>query len=330
MAMRSLVLATLGLAFVACPRLAYATSHYRFLYVREAGAERCPDEMALRMAVVARLGYDPFSPNASGALFASIRELSGRLSGSVELVDENGISRGRRQLQAQSGCDEMARALALSISIAIDPDATEPRTEGSAAPPPAASSAAPPLLQAPADQTARDQRRDDLPKRRISSHDSVALSAITLVGIAPAAAVGGALWYEHARGPFAFVAGARFAFAPNGDVRAGADLKATLVASDLGLCWQRSVLEACGVGLAGVSWVTGGRIRSPRTAAGAFVALGARLVLAAPLSRSASAFAAGEAWGVATPVHAEMDGVRVWDSPAWAAGLLLGARLRFP
>jgi len=125
------------------------------------------------------------------------------------------------------------------------------------------------------------------------------------------------------------VAGARFAFAPSGDVRAGADLKVTLVSSDLGLCWQRSVLEACGVGLAGASWVTGGRIRSPRTAAGAFVALGARLAVAAPLSSSASLFAAGEAWGVATPVRAEVDGVRVWNAPVLTAGLLLGARWRF-
>jgi hypothetical protein len=328
--MRSLALASLGLAVFAYPRLAHATSHYRFLYVREAGAERCPEEMSLRMAVVARLGYDPFSPNASGALFASIRLLDGKLSGSVELVDENGISRGRRQLQALYGCDEMARALALSISIAIDPESTEPRRERSANPPPARSAAPRPLPPLPAEETAPAQRRADLPTRRISSPDSVALSAITLIGMAPSAAVGGALWYEHARGPFAFVGGARFAIAPSGDVRAGADLKATLVASDLGLCWRRSLLEACGVGLAGASWVTGGQVRSPRTSAGPFLAFGARLALAAPLSNSAGVFAAGEAWGVATPVHAEVDGVRVWDAPTWAAGLLLGARLRFP
>jgi hypothetical protein len=145
-------------------------------------------------------------------------------------------------------------------------------------------SAAPePVPPLPAEERAPAQRREDLPKRRISSPDSVALSAITLIGIAPAPAVGGALWYEHARGPFAFVGGARFAIAPRGDVRAGADLRATLVTSDLGLCWRRSVLAACGVGLAGASWVTGGQVRSPRTSAGPFVAFGARLDLVAPL-----------------------------------------------
>ena len=91
--MRSLYLAICALAILVSPRLAHATSYYRFLYVREAGAEACPDEMELRMSVVARLGYDPFSPQASGALFARIGRLDGELSGSVELVDEHGMSR---------------------------------------------------------------------------------------------------------------------------------------------------------------------------------------------------------------------------------------------
>jgi len=329
--MRSLRLAIFGLAVFASPRLAHAASHYRLLYVRDAGTASCPDEMELRLAVVARLGYDPFSPNASGALYARIGQQDGELTGSVELVDENGMSRGKRELQAPTGdCVQIGHALALSISIAIDPEqaAEHQRESATNLARPAPRQAPLPLSQD--EEKAHDRQRDKPPPSRVSQRDSLALSAITLVGVAPAAAFGGALWYEHSLGSLALVAGARFASAPSGDVRAGAALQLKLAAGDLGLCWLASPLEACAIGMAGASWVTGGQVRSPRTSVGPFVAFGARLALVAPLSKSVGLFAAGEGLGVTTRVRAEVDGARVWDALPLAAGLVLGARLRFP
>jgi hypothetical protein len=56
--------------------------HARLVYVRETGAEKCPGEVDLRLRVVARLGYDPFSPQASQVVLARIEARAGELHGS--------------------------------------------------------------------------------------------------------------------------------------------------------------------------------------------------------------------------------------------------------
>jgi len=118
-----------GLAFgflvcgVALPSLAGEATQARLVYVRGAGASVCPQQVQLRMAVAARLGYDPFRATAMRTVIAQIEEKSGELVGHVELVDEQNVSQGARQLTAPAErCSELVRAMALSISIAIDPE----------------------------------------------------------------------------------------------------------------------------------------------------------------------------------------------------------------
>ena len=60
----------------------------RLVYVLGAGASACPPQMQLRMAVTARLGYDPFSATAPRTVIAAIEEKSGQLEGKVELIDD--------------------------------------------------------------------------------------------------------------------------------------------------------------------------------------------------------------------------------------------------
>jgi hypothetical protein len=109
---------------------ARATPQLRLVYIREQGTESCPEEMNLRMSVASRLGYDPFSPTASGAIVARLSRREEALSGSVEIIDEQGISRGRRELESRDDrCDELSRAMALSISIAVDPEYSEREEE---------------------------------------------------------------------------------------------------------------------------------------------------------------------------------------------------------
>lgn len=109
---------------LACAPGAHAESSptARLVYVRGAGAEQCPDEEALKQAVSARLGYDPFRPFVSNTLFAEVHREGGRFTGSVKMVDERGLERGSRHLEeSSSDCEEIMTALALSMSIAIDP-----------------------------------------------------------------------------------------------------------------------------------------------------------------------------------------------------------------
>jgi len=95
----------------------------RLVYVCGAGARGCPPQMQLRMAVAARLGYDPFSATAPRTVIAQIQENLGELEGRVELSNDENVSQGARKLSAPlDRCSELVRAMALSISIAIDPE----------------------------------------------------------------------------------------------------------------------------------------------------------------------------------------------------------------
>src|SRR5262245_31710464 len=96
--------------------------HARLVYVRGAGAERCPDEAALRQAVSRRLGYDPFIDDAPRTLFARLSATRRALLGALELRDEGGVLLGAHQLTFPSPeCQELSAALELAIALAIDP-----------------------------------------------------------------------------------------------------------------------------------------------------------------------------------------------------------------
>lgn len=80
--------------------------------------------MQLRTAVIARLGYDPFSATASMAIIAEIARIGDTLLGKIVLLNDESSSQGVRELNApHDRCSDLVRAMALSISIAIDPEA---------------------------------------------------------------------------------------------------------------------------------------------------------------------------------------------------------------
>jgi hypothetical protein len=109
-------------------------------------ASSCPDEASLRQATKQRIGYDPFFPWAKTTVVVEVAGEDQAFVAHVRLTDENGLSRGARELRSESkGCAGLIDAAALAISIALD--MTVPPTEP-AAPTPA--SASPPEVAAPA------------------------------------------------------------------------------------------------------------------------------------------------------------------------------------
>ena len=130
----AIVLVALGLGW-ARPASAFPSS--QLVYARGKGAEQCPDEAALRTAVVQRLGYEPFFPWADVTIVARIAPVRGGFVGTVELIDKAGLVKGSRELAANAlQCEQLIASMALAISIAIDPDSLD----RGGAPPPAAAS----------------------------------------------------------------------------------------------------------------------------------------------------------------------------------------------
>lgn len=101
-------------------------SRATLIYVREGGAEACPDEAAVRRAVELRLGYDPFSPEATRTVTATVRG-TGRgsaraLMARIVLSNAAGERSGRREITSpRLDCQDLAPAMELAVALAIDP-----------------------------------------------------------------------------------------------------------------------------------------------------------------------------------------------------------------
>jgi hypothetical protein len=120
------------------PARAAASPSARLVYVRNPGTETCPDEAAIRAAVSARLGYDPFFRSAPATMTVELTMVGDTYRARIQLVDEDGTVRGVRDL-AQPGprCEPIIDTVALTMSIAIDPLSLT-RAPGPQAPPEAA------------------------------------------------------------------------------------------------------------------------------------------------------------------------------------------------
>ncbi|MBL8684180.1 MAG: hypothetical protein JNK05_33710 [Myxococcales bacterium] len=94
----------------------------RFAWVRDEGAETCPDATVVRRAVSDRVGRDPFSERARTSIDAIVRRNS---QGFVARFFVRGASDeplGTREFtSAAPTCEPIVEALALALAIVIDP-----------------------------------------------------------------------------------------------------------------------------------------------------------------------------------------------------------------
>jgi hypothetical protein len=137
------------------PAQAQAPPSLRWSYSRGRGAERCPDEPAMRRAITAQLGRDPFAGGAASedddSVALEVRRADKQLRARIELRRHDGAVLGARELRGDD-CAELAPAMTLAIAMAIDtltsrpPPAPSPAIES---PPP------PPVPQADDDEIPR-------------------------------------------------------------------------------------------------------------------------------------------------------------------------------
>jgi hypothetical protein len=129
--------------------LAEAHPNARLQFTTAPAAGECPSAEALRAAVVAHLGYDPFTSDAAETIVASVdRAPNGALRGSIERYDAKGKRRGHQDIATSRGdCAQIASAIALGVSVAIDPIGAAPAPPASTPPLPPPE---PPPAQPPA------------------------------------------------------------------------------------------------------------------------------------------------------------------------------------
>src|SRR5262245_23079712 len=97
--LRSLLLCGGSAMLVAlAPLPARAAASARLVYLRGPGAEQCPAEDAVRAAVRARLGYDPFFTWARDTLFLEITGSGHAFRTVIKLVADDNRQRGARDI----------------------------------------------------------------------------------------------------------------------------------------------------------------------------------------------------------------------------------------
>jgi len=324
--------ALLGASALGSP--AAAAPSARLVYVREPEAASCPDEAAVRAAVAARLGYDPFFASARATLVAEVRRDGRTYKVSIKLIDEASVLRGARDLTHEGEpCSEVIDLMALTMSIAIDPlSMTGPRkAEPDPDPPPTTAPPAP--AEPPAPPAPRRGEppptaiRPAVPPAPSQVHLDVLMGPSLSVGVAPSPSFGarlGLLLHLGALAPFVEVR----ADLPASRSAGRGSVGTSLVAGAVGACLAWRWLFGCGLGALGALSATSEGIASPRSVSAPHGALGGRLGAELGLAPQLALRGYVEGLAVLTPHTLTLDGAEVTALPggAFSAGISLAVR----
>jgi hypothetical protein len=311
-------------------------------FTRGLGAEVCPDEAELKRQVSARLGEDPFRAGPTQRFRAEVVVAGDKLVGHVALLDEAGKATGLREFEGENGCAEIVSALALAVSLAINPElvvvAPPPPAEPNATPEvgtPARSSATPERRtesEAPAPSPHPDDGAEHEPLRGRADPFDWAVGALGLaaVGAGPGPTVGAALALRGRRDVWSIAFEGRLDAASTTAAGRG-EISGALTAGQVAGCGHLGFASACGVVVLGnLSLETRG-MNVPGSDSGLYSAAGARLGAEARLARHWLAQSRVDVLATLTPVRAVRNGTeRLWEAEAASAVLGVGLFAEIP
>lgn len=283
----------------------------------------------MREAVKKRLGYDPFFPSSDKTIIARVRRELDVLRGEVELLDEHGVQIGLRELSAPAGeCGELIRAMALTISIAIDPKSAETYEQG------------------PSEERAETPKRHEEPKeapqapatsvagRAVASNApveplrwSLGVGPVTALGIQPSPTLG-VLGFATARYRDWSLGVEGELDLPRTTREQSVELHTSSVAARLVPCWHYGVAFLCQVSALRSLRATS-RTSNASGSALAFAA-GGRMGAELELSGALGALAYGELLGNLAPPRVLSDGRELWRTPLFSGALGFAFVVRFP
>jgi hypothetical protein len=325
------------------PARAQAGASARLVYLLGPGADSCPREQAVREAVRARLGYDPFFPWAHDTLFVEITRGASSFRAEVKVVDEDNRARGTREIAVEGeDCTPLVDAMALTISLTIDPASilgsppAAPSAPADSNPLPATGSTTEPPPVPPAALAPPAAPREALPKAAPAPETKGALTAhaglslLGSVGATPSATAGLALLAGVTWRALSIDAEAAAVLPASGasTLPGGVTVSAWLATGSLVPCAHLGALFGCVV-------VSGGRIAISSSLSNApgenasWFAAGARVGAEWPIWRSLSARGYVEGIGPLTRHTFRADGNPIYNFSPVAGTLGLGVVWRF-
>lgn len=293
----------------------------RLLYAIGAGAEQCPDIGAMREAVAARLGYVPWHEDAPRVVAVALSRDGRGLLARIELRSNAHMTGQRELTSTRPDCRELAGAVELAISLAIDPlSLTRPWGK----PPPQAGDHEP-----TPDQQAGVRAKPSAPRRL-----SVSASAGGLVAFGSAPAVAGGIavqgrlrWRDLSVG-----LEGRFDFPAYMDV-AGGEVSTSLAMGSLLGCWHLWHAAGCAVFGVGGLRGTGHGLGDAQSHTLPYLTGGLRLGGEIPLVSVLALRVYGDLLGALSRVTlrtSDAQASEIWSNPAvsGALGLALVGKIR--
>jgi hypothetical protein len=343
------LLALSALVFAA-PRFASAdvptTPSARLELTRGAGTSGCPTDDEIRNAVSGRLGYDPFRLDAQRLVSATIAREGRGLTVTIAVRDAAGRAAGSRQLSsAQNDCAELASAMTLAISIAIDPLAFTRAAPPPSAPPPAppAPVSPPPQVDAPPPAAPVPDAHPPAPTAQsappvppppptpaVSETEAAPVDAVTLraslgtiasIGAAPGVGFGvtgqiGVRWRALSIG----IEG-RDDLPVSADTQGSSGVRTALLLASIVPCVHHRFLAGCALGSAGVMQGTGFGVDRPLSQTTPYAAAGARVAAEFAADRLLVLQIHVDLLTTLTPTTLLLNGATAWVTPP-ASGAL--------
>jgi hypothetical protein len=244
---------------------------------------RCPASKTMENAIAARLGFFPFDERGTVLVRATIRSEAQELIGVVEMTDQSGKVVGRRVLRSSSSdCEGLTEAMAVAISVALEPLALRPpespRSSAPAsftpapAPPSSSASSAPGPVEPARVPPLRNPHAEPIEPPRLHA----SLGAMTTTGTTPGTALGvtGQVGIRRSSWSAALEGRAELVTVTHVD---DSEVHTSLVSGWLVPCWQGSPWMACAIAGAGSLRVEGKEVDEPKRDQAFYAALGGRV-----------------------------------------------------
>jgi hypothetical protein len=287
---------------------------------------QCPEEAEVRDAVAARLGYDPFDPSSHTTVTAVIMRDQARLRAHIELRNPNTGASGRRELtSAQRDCTELASAMTLAISIAIDPRSLT-RPAGT----PAARELPAPMVPPAAPPPHEDvQVLPRGPTPRDGVHVVGGGLGSLAYGMTPSATVAPVLFAGVRVGRLSVRVEGRF-YAPTAEEASPTgSVRGSILGGALSPCVHFGVGVGCAVLLLGSFHGEGRGVDVPQEQSALYAASGLRIGLELPLARHLFVPLYAEGLVPITREELRLRDQVVWHNPAVTLAVMLGLGAHF-